>query len=382
MMFYHIFRNRLKISWRDRQMLFWTFMFPIILSTFFGMAFSNLSANEVFQTFPIGVIANDNYQQDQALREALAAASDNSGARKALFTVQLLSEAEADAALAANEIVGYLVADNPMQVVVNSSGIRQTILKIFTDEYLQVRSAVDNIVASDPAVWQQLLARLEARVDFLEDKPVSQASPDTTIIYFYALIAMTCLYGGMWGMKEIIAIQANLSGQAARVNLVPVSKMRFFFASLLAVLLVQLATVVILFIYLRYVIGISFGSQTGLIVLAGLSGSIFGIAIGALIGAISRISENIKNPLLIGVSLLSAFLAGLMIIDIKPMVMRAFPPVSFLNPASLISDTFYALYFYDNLNRYFLNIALQAGYSLVLLILVVLILRRRRYASI
>lgn len=386
MMFRHVYFHRLKISIRDRQMLFWTFLFPLILATFFGMAFANLTENEIFRTFPIGVVDNEAYRQDKSLQAALNSASDSSAQHQALFTYNLFTEQDAQKALVDKKIIGYLIPktmqDETISIVVNDSGIRQTILKIFIDEYLQLSSAVDNIVSQNPQIWPQLAERIEQRIGFIEDRPVSEASPETTIVYFYALIAMACLYGGSWGLKEVIAIQANLSAHAARINLVPVNKMKVFFASILAALTVQYATMLLLIAYLRFVIGISFGNQTGLLLLASLSGSLFGITIGCLAGAASKASENLKEPLLIGFSLFSAFLAGLMIMDIKPMIMRAFPPVSFINPASIISDTFYALYFYDNLNRFFSNIILQTVYSLILIILVFLIMRRRRYASI
>jgi ABC-2 type transport system permease protein len=70
-----------------------------------------------------------------------------------------------------------------------------------------------------------------------------------------------------------------------------------------------------------------------------------------------------------------------MIVDIKYITIKAFPPISYLNPANLISDAFYALYYYDSLRRSLGNIGLQVIVSELLVGVIVLVVRRQRYAS-
>lgn len=382
-MFMHVYTYRLKVGLHDRQMLFWTFLFPLILSTLFGMAFSNLSKGESFDTVPIAVVDNEAYQQDAALQGILEAVShsEEGSAGQPLFAVDELSQSDADAALANDLIAGYLVPGETLGIVVRQSGIRQTILKIFTDEYLQVHSATQTIIQENPgaaAEFDELLAR---RLDLIRDKPAGTANPDTTLVYYYALIAMACLYGGFWGVKEVESIQANQSPHAARISMVPVSKMKVFMSSLLAALSIQYLSILVLLAFLNFVLQVHFGSQIGLVLLGSLTGSLLGVAIGLLIGTLTKRNEAVKTALMIGFSMVSSYLAGLMIVNIKYIVTRAVPIISWINPANLISDAFYALYYYDTQTRFFTNIAIQLVMIVVISAIVVLRIRRQRYAS-
>ena len=57
-MFVHIFSYRLKCLLRDKVTIFWTMLFPLLLATFFQLAFSNLTTGEKFK--PVTIIAVDN----------------------------------------------------------------------------------------------------------------------------------------------------------------------------------------------------------------------------------------------------------------------------------------------------------------------------------
>jgi ABC-2 type transport system permease protein len=384
-MFSHIYANRIKVSLRDRQMLFWTFLFPIILATFFSMAFANLSSNETFTSIPIAVVNNEAYRSDTILQEVLDSASqtqDSMPGEKPLFIVEQLSLADAGKSLEDGRIAGYLVAGEPLTMVVSGSGIRQTILKSFMDDYLQTRAAVEQIIEREPSAASSIMEQAGQRIQILKDRPISSVEPDTVLTYYYALIAMTCLYGGYWGLKEVISIQANMSPQAARLNVTPVHKMKIFASSLLAALTIHYLSIIILLVYLRLVLGIHLGRNLGMMLLSALSGSLLGVSIGSVLASLTRWSEGVKSALMTGFSMICSFLAGLMIVDIKYITIKAFPAISYLNPANLISDAFYALYYYDTLERTWLNIGLQILASAVLFSIIALFIRRRRYASI
>ena len=52
----HIFHYQLKLLLRDRIVMFWTFIFPIILATFFNLAFSKLNSSEMFEPAQLAII--------------------------------------------------------------------------------------------------------------------------------------------------------------------------------------------------------------------------------------------------------------------------------------------------------------------------------------
>ncbi len=373
-----IYITRLKCSIRDRQMIFWTMLFPVLLSILFGMAFSNLNAIDNFHAIPIAVVDNDAYKTDANLQGALASAS---GQSDSLFILQKLSAADAAAALKDKSIIGFLVPGETLEVVVAESGINQTVLGIFADEYLQLTATFKSIVMLNPAALQTLGDRIGQRIDLLQTQNPGAANPNNTLVYFYALIAMAALYGGFWGMKEVSAVQANQSPQAARLNLAPVHKLKVFGASLLAAFTVHFATILVLIAFLNVVIKVDFGNRIGYVLIACFAGSLLGIMLGALVGALVKGGEGIKVAILISVSMFCSFFAGMMNVEIKYIVSTNVPFMRYINPANLVADAFYSLYYYEGYSRFFLNIGLMAAMIVVFFLAVYFVLRRQRYAS-
>ena len=86
-MFWHIFSYRLKSTVRDVQTLFWTLAFPVILVSFFAMAFSNLENLTDFETVKIGLVNTQEYQDDAMLQAQFKAISEE---EEPLFDVTMI----------------------------------------------------------------------------------------------------------------------------------------------------------------------------------------------------------------------------------------------------------------------------------------------------
>ncbi|MDD3931581.1 MAG: ABC transporter permease [Eubacteriales bacterium] len=376
-MYRHVFYYRLLSGLRDRETLFWTFLFPIILATFFNFAFSNLNADETFSQVPIAVVKNNDWDQDTTLQQVLQELSTDDDS---LFSMQLVSIGQADSILLADEIVGYLIPGEQLEVVIRYSGLRQSILKVFADEYVQTRATINHLIKENPNL--DIRSLFQTTVSLIEDQPIKAEATDNVVVYYYALIAMTCLYGGFWGLREVIAVKANLSRQAARINLAPVPKMKQFIYTMSASFVIHFASVLLLLLYLTQIIGVHFGDQILFVLLASLVGSTLGISIGALIGVLGNQSEGVKSAILIGFSMLMSFFSGLMIADMKYIVSSQAPVLRWINPANLISDAFYASYYYETSTRFWHNVVAMLIMQLVISIIVVSIMRRQRYASV
>lgn len=378
-MFWHIFTYRLRCITRDVTTLFWSAAFPILLATLFGMAFSNLNAPETFSQIPVAVVDNAAYQSDEALKTALEATMGD----ERMFTITLCDEQEAMRLLDSKAVTGVLQlsGDGTLSVSVSDTGIHQTIIKSFADSYIQLKSAYTAIATKNPAAFALLMQQEFEHTEYVSNVPLGASVPDNTVVYYFALIAMACMYGSFQGMTTVSGIQANQSDIAARNNLVPTHKLKLFGASLCATLFVQLLSVLALIAYLALVIGVQFGDRLGYIILASAAGTMLGVSFGALIGALLKRREGIKVAILIGISMISTFLAGLMYVDMKYIVVKNMPVLSYLNPANLVADAFYALYYYDTLDRFFLNIGLLCGFSGVFFLIVFAVMRRQKYAS-
>lgn len=383
-MFLHNYIYRLKCILRDRQTMFWTLLFPIVLATLFNMAFSNLSKAETFSEIKVGIVNNEEYKRNTDFIKAIdsVSSSDKAAGKINLFDITYTSKEEADRLLADSKIEGYIDFDNGMKLVVKESGINQTIIKSFLDDFNQTASTIVTIIGKNPsAVQNGLLSSVSNRTDYLKEAAVSKSSPDTVVNYFYTLIAMACLYGSFMGLKEITALQANLSAQGARVNMAPTHKMKVFMASMAAATTIQLADIFILLGYLALVLKISFGNQLGYIALTCLIGTITGVTFGTCISSMNKKSEGLKVGILIGTSMIMSFLSGMMYDKMKYIVTTKVPILGYLNPANLITDCFYTLYYYDTHTQFFMDIALLCGFSVVFSIITYLALRRQRYAS-
>jgi ABC-2 type transport system permease protein len=144
---------------------------------------------------------------------------------------------------------------------------------------------------------------------------------------------------------------------------------------------VQFAVILVQISYITLVLKVDFGNRLGYILLTCLIGCFTGVSFGAMIGAAVKKSEGIKTAVLIAVSMALSFLSGMMMIDLKYIIKERYPLLSFLNPSNLITDAFYSLYYFDSLNRYFVNISLLVVYSIIFYAVTYFILRRQKYAS-
>ena len=158
-MFKHIFINRLKVLLRTKSAIFWTLVFPIILATFFNLAFGNIAEEEKFEPFNIAIIQNENYEKEvnfKAVVETLSADSDDK-----MFNVQyVLNKEQANKLLDDNEIKGYLEVDlqNKIGITVKENGAVQTILKSIVDNYYQTYSMIENIAQINPQVLTTIIS--------------------------------------------------------------------------------------------------------------------------------------------------------------------------------------------------------------------------------
>ncbi|MGI6199456.1 MAG: ABC transporter permease [Christensenellales bacterium] len=377
-MFFQLIGYRLRCLLRDKELVFWTLLFPLLLSTLFHFAFSNLLTQEPFDPVPCAVVDNAAYQQDELLRQVLASVSEGD---ERLLTLETLSAEDAQQALSDGRIAGYLVPGETLSLTVAQEGLPESILTAFCNAYVQSADMVTQVAQTDPAALPEVLAQLGDERTYLTDASFSPAPPDIRLIYFYTLIAMTCLYGGFWGLRNTTDLQANLSPQGARRSLAPTKKMSVVLTDSLAAFALQLVEVLLLLAYLHFVLRIEFGSQLGYVLLVCVIGSAVGVALGSFVGTMLRKSDNIKLACLIACIMILSFLAGLMYVDMKYIVATHVPILAYLNPVALISDAFYCLYVYTDHHRFFLNIGLLCAFGAVFTLVSVLKMRREKFVS-
>lgn len=383
-MFSHLFVNRLKIVLRTKEVLFWNLCFPIILASLFSMTVVNTTKNEELKKVNIAVISNLAYENDESGFKAFLQEVSSEDNEEAIFKLKVVDENEAKSLLEDDEIKGYINLKGDIELTVNGSGYEETLIKSFLDYYKQRSSTISNVISLNSGQFDitkiQDIAS-EAK-DYLKNIKVSDAAPNVTVIYFYALLGMTCMYSATVGSEEIVAIQANLSPEASRIGLAPFNKLKLFVSSAMASLLVQLGLLMILLMYIKFVLGIDFGGNAPFVLLTCILGTVTGLLFGTCISSILKISSNAKIGIIICVNMTFSVLAGMMNSGVKYLIQENVPIIAKINPINLITDALYSLYYYDTYNRFIENIAGLCIMSVIFLIITIAVLRRQQYDSI
>lgn len=393
-MFIHNFKYSLKALLRNKMLIFWTFAFPIILGTLFKVAFSNIENSEKLDIINIAIVQNEEFENNEAFKASFEKLSDENNEDR-LFNTQYTTKEEAKDLLNKGEIIGYmeLKQDKPVLTFV-TNGIDETVFKHVAEEIVQTSDIIKqlsqtqiqkqiasgNYIINYDEIYNKAIEM--AKEDNVELKNISNSNLSYTMIEFYTLIAMTCLYGGMLSMVSINQILANMSNKGKRIAVSPTKKSIIILSSLLASYIVQLIGLTILFLYTLFVLGVDYGSNTGLIILLAIVGSFAGLALGTFVGTIFKASENTKTGILIALTMLGCYLSGMMGITMKYVVDKNVPIINKINPASMITDGFYSLYYYDRLDRYWFNIASLLIFALILIVISFFSLRRQKYDSI
>lgn len=377
----HLFRYRLKCLIRNRPTLFWTLLFPLFMATAFYAAFGQMLLTATPEPIAVAVVDSPAYRLEQGLQQVISALAEPGESQ--LLQLTLVSETEATDLLRQEQVVGIISVDEQGPLLrVNRSGISETVLKAVLDEYRQTASTVHQLLADYPQAALARLPQILQRTGFTVATSFSDADPNLILNYFYALIAMTCLSGSYWGLINGTQTQANLSAHGVRRSVAPTPKSLIVLTDTAAALLIAFGEVLILLAYLALVLQVSFGTQLPFILLVCFLGSLNGVALGTLVGTAFRHSESVKYGILIGLTLSLSFLAGLMFMNMKDIVMRYAPVLSYLNPAALITDAFYSLYIFSGHQRFFLNVGLLATLTMLFCLGSFWCLRGERYASI
>lgn len=377
-----------KMLIKDKMLIFWTFAFPLILGTFFYLAFSNIENSEKLSIIPIAIVEDEELTKNSIFKTAFDTLSSPKSDHQ-LFQTRYTTAEEAKKLLEDNAIVGYLqLKEQKPQLTFNTNGIDETIFQFVTEEMNQRSQLISHLIekkiseapeiAPNPEeIYQDVINLVNENNVRVVDRSSEHLS--YTQVEFYTLVAMTCLYGGTLSMISINRILANMSPQGKRTSISPVKKWRLIFSHLLASYFVQLLGLALLFAYTVFILKVDYGEHLPLIVLLAIIGSFCGLTLGMAVGVLFKVNENIKIGILISLTMLGCFLSGMMGITMKYVIDTHLPLLNQLNPASMITDGLYSLYYYETFDRYWANIFHLLMVSVVLIGISIFSLRGQTY---
>lgn len=393
-MFLHNFKYSLKTLFRNKTLIFWTFAFPIILGTLFNLAFKDIEKNEMLEIIDIAVVDNSEFENNTYFKESLKVLSDKSNENQ-LFSIKYTSLEKSKELLDKKKITAYLLfQNNDVKIVVNSKGINETITRFVVDDITSQQEMITSLTAEQASSYYKT-----GKTDFDYQKVykdvinlvnqnniklnnISNSNLSYTMIEYYTLLAMACLYGAMISIFITNKNSANITNAGKRTTISPVHKKTMLLSSFLASYIVQMIGILIIFLYTIFVLKVDYGNNIPLVILLLSLGSLAGLTLGIAIGTLLKANETTKTGILISITMLFSFLSGMMGITMKYVIDTNVPILNLINPAAMITDGFYSLYYYDTLNRFYFNIISLIVFSIIMLAISYQGLRREKYDSI
>ena len=382
-MFLNILCKKLKICINNKQNVFWTLMFPIILGTLFTVAFGGIFESYKFEEIKTAVVFDTD--NTQVIENAKTVLENISNDGRKLLNIQYLKYDEAEALLKDGEKVNGIIRvkdDGKLALDILSNGVLSTIQQSIVTGYNQNVTMIEKVASEHPEKLLEVIKGVSESTSYVLPKSLGGDNKDPFISYFYNLLAMTTLFAAMHSLRIGNNTQANMSKVGARANASPVRRMSFQIAGFIASFLVSLALVEIGLTFMIFVLKVEFGGDILMIYLTSGIATLLGVSLGFFIGNLGSFSLDKKESILVAITLTGCALSGLMYGDMKIIITEKAPIINKINPAAVISDSYYALNMFGAGNRYFETVIYMVGLSLVLTIGGLLLGRKVSYDSI
>ena len=387
-MFYQNFKYSLRILLRNKALIFWTFAFPIILGLFFNL---NIEKNEQLQVIDLAIINSNDYNNNKIVKESL---TELTKGKNKLFNIKLTDEKTSKKLLNNNEIIGYLTfKEDQVNITVKNSGVEETVLKQVLEQ-IQSNSKIVNktiekeiskpVAANKEINYEQiyqnalsLLNENDIKINNISNKNLSY-----TMIEYYTLIAMACLYGAMLSMFIINYQLPNMNSTGKRISASPINKSKQLISSLLSAYIVQLIGLLLLFLFTIFILKVDYGKNLLYVIITSLCGALSGLSFGVATSTLFKTNENAKIGIIIAITMLFCFLSGMMGITMKYIIDKNIPLLNMINPANMITDALYSLYYYSTFDRFYRDIFSLLIFSCIMILIPIKGLRRQKYDNI
>ena len=216
----HLLKYSFLSKIRNFNIVFWPLVFPLVLGTFFYFAFGNINEAD-FQTVPVAVVKKasaDTFFMTY-LDEVEKSSPD-------LLKAEEMPEKEALEALQDKKIKGIYYVGKEPSLTVAGTGMEESILQTVLDSCENTRTTITNIMKKNPEMDIETITNLLSTDSLVKEVSLGGRTIDGNVQFFYALIAMACLYGCFIGFGSAIGIQANITPLAARRCVTPTHKLK------------------------------------------------------------------------------------------------------------------------------------------------------------
>lgn len=384
---------------RTPSVIVWVLAFPLIMSAIFLFMFSGMRTDGVVDPVPVALVTPAG-EKDGAPAVSFAQVVDvlaEPGEDQLLDLRHVEAAADAADLLAAGEVDGYfeLADDGTPALTVGSAytlasadgatAVNRTILETVASSYVQSRALLEEVAQRDSAALADPAAVADAlgtQVD-VEQTQITHARPEEIVRYYYALLGMGALMASQAGMLAVAYAQPGVSALGARRAVSGTSRLRQLAGCVLGAWAVSTVALTLAFAFLRLVVGVDFGGREGLALVSVAVCALLATALGACVGALPiPAGISARSGILTALTCVLSLFAGLYgtaAMELADNLAHTLPWTSWVNPAKLVCDTFYALYYYTSLAPFAARLAACVAGALALLAVAGAIFRRQSY---
>lgn len=395
------------LTFRERTLIFWTLAFPIILGCLFKFALGGIDDSYTFEAIPVAIVEIEKTDSDFNFTDILDEVKGN-----LIIPRYIDKKTEAETLLSDGKVYGiYILDGEDISLLVSDSNLKSSILNMLLDTYEQQKAIITQITDDKKEKLEsdiqdavkngaymdidKLKKDFENNINDIIDssnindrvfvKNVSLGGRDVNSVtpYFYALMAMSCLYACFLGEAVTKRIQANISPIGVRVSLSPIHRFKLILSNGIGAYAVSLFNILIILVVFAGIFNsIDISYHPLYAVFTCIMGCLIGVSFGIFIHSIGKWSAAIKGAILLGTSMTCSFLSGLMVSNMKDIIEKNIPILNKINPAALIADSFYCICVYEDMDRVRINFLYMGIISIVFLIAAWLLTRRVSYDSI
>ena len=380
-MFGRIYLYKLKELVRNRYLVGWNFIFPLVLATAFYLGFGNLIKDDpdTFKTLDVGYVNTNQVESNFStmLNELSKTTSEH---EQVLEVHEFDSKNAAMAAMKNEEINGiYIEADGDIETIVPYNGFRATTLNQIVREYENKLTLIETVAKDHPEKLQTAVDMVSSDLSIIKEHDFgNNTSP--YLQYFFSLIAMASLFSSWISTSMLEGMCANMTEQGKRFECAPTSKIMAIVAGILAGMTLQSISNAVVVVYVEYILNISLGAPLWNIIAITTLGSGLGISAGVLIGSFIK-NERLLVAVPLAFTMTCSFCSGLMWHQIRQYIESIAPIFNRINPASLLVDCLYTRATYGKTDMYYQDITIMSCMIIGSLIISAFLLRRRKYVS-
>ena len=178
-MFLHNLKYELLSGLRSKDLTFWLILFPIILGSFFKIAFSGVYEKDTaFSKIDTAIVMTE---EDVTLKSVVDGieASD-----QPLMDVTYTNKEEAEKLLKDGDVKGIIYSGEELSLTVTDKGIEQTILSSFVEKYNNRARIIKKTAETDPSAIEKVAAVLSDDVKAANEVPLTEGNTNNLIFYF------------------------------------------------------------------------------------------------------------------------------------------------------------------------------------------------------